>query len=98
VDPPHLDTFATALDGLAGDAAAAMTYLHKHLSYNYGDSGMFPTIANANNDTKEAVSSSLERLKDVVTKSAEELRKASKMYVATDDKEERRLDATYPSK
>lgn len=48
--------------------------------------------------TKTAVSGSLDRLADVVAKSAQELHKSAQMYRATDDNEERRLDATYPAK
>ncbi|MGW6446559.1 type VII secretion target [Lentzea sp. NPDC055074] len=98
VEPSSLDTFAAVLEGLAGDVTAAKDYLHKHLSYDYGDARMFANIANANNDTRSAVSGSLDRLADVVAKSAAELHKSAQMYRATDDKEERRLDATYPSK
>lgn len=94
-DPASLDTFATVLEGLGDDVTAAKEYLHKYLSYDYGDARMFANIANANNDTKSAVSSSLDRLSEVVVKSAQELRKSAQMYRTTDDAEERRLDATY---
>ncbi|MGI5505006.1 hypothetical protein [Lentzea sp. CA-135723] len=97
-EPSSLDTFAAVLEGLGGDVAAAKDYLHKHLSYDYGDARMFANIANANNDTKTAVNDSLARLADVVVKSAAELHKSARMYRNTDDNEERRLDATYPSK
>ncbi|MFC3891426.1 type VII secretion target [Lentzea rhizosphaerae] len=97
-DPSSLDTFATVLEGLSDDVASAKDYLHKHLSYDYGDARMFANIANANNDTKSAVSGSLDRLADVVAKSSQELRKSAQMYRGTDDNEERRLDATYSTK
>ena len=98
VDPSSLDTFAAVLEGLGDDVTAAKDYLHKHLSYDYGDARMFANIANANNDTKSAASGSLDRLADVVAKSAAELHKSAQMYRGTDDNEEQRLDATYPSK
>jgi hypothetical protein len=94
-NPASLDAFATVLEGLGDDVTAAKDYLHKHLSYDYGDARMFANIANASNDTKSAVSASLDRLADVVAKSAQELKKSAQMYRATDDAEERRLDATY---
>lgn len=52
-DPAILDAFATVLEGLGGDVKAARDYLHKYLSYDYGDARMFANIANANNDTVE---------------------------------------------
>lgn len=94
----RLDAFAGQLDKLAADVSAAKDYLHKHLSYDYGDARMFFTIASSNNDTKAAVSDSLARLAEVVTKSAGELRKSAQMYRVTDDAQEQRLDKTYPSK
>ncbi|MGW4208401.1 hypothetical protein ACWEIJ_10495 [Lentzea sp. NPDC004789] len=97
-DPSSLDAFAAVLEGLVDDTAAAKDYLHKHLSYDYGDARMFASIASASNDTKSAVSDSLDRLIEVVTKSAAELHKSAQMYRSTDDTEERRLDATCPSK
>ena len=97
-DPSSLDTFAAVLEALGDDVTVAKDYLHKHLSYDYGDARMFANIANANNDTKSAVSGSIERLAEVVAKSAVELHKSAQMYRGTDDNEERRLDATYPSK
>ncbi|HEX7305708.1 hypothetical protein [Lentzea sp.] len=96
-DPVSIDSFATVLEGLVADVTAAKGYLHKHLSYDYGDARMFANIANANNETKAAVSASLDRLADVVAKSAQELHNSARMYRATDDREERRLDATYPA-
>ncbi|WP_439661379.1 hypothetical protein ACSHWB_07695 [Lentzea sp. HUAS TT2] len=97
-EPSSLDTFATVLEGLVADVTAAKDYLHKHLSYDYGDARMFANIANANNDTKSAIAGSLDRLADVVAKSAAELHKSAQMYRTTDDNEERRLDAAYPTK
>lgn len=97
-NPPSLDAFATVLEGLGGDVKAARDYLHQHLSYDYGDARMFANIANANNDTKAAVSASLDRLADVVAKSAQELHKSAQMYRNTDDSQEQRLDATYSAK
>jgi hypothetical protein len=95
---PRLNTYADVLDGLAADVAAAHEYLNKHLSYDYGDARMFFTIASSNNDTKAAVTDSLTRLSEVVTKSAAELRKTAEMYKVTDDEQEKLLDKTYPSK
>ncbi|MQA85805.1 MAG: hypothetical protein GEV03_14590 [Streptosporangiales bacterium] len=93
--PEAIDAFANQVGGLEDDTGTAKNYVHQHLSIDYGDARMFFTVAQACNDVKDAVVSSLNRLGTICNASAQELHKSAKMYRTTDKEEAARLDKTY---
>jgi hypothetical protein len=92
-----LYAFADSLTALGGDAQAAVRYAENYLSIDGGASQLFFTASEATNEVMHAVSGSMAHLKQLAETSAGELRRSADTYRRTDDQEDARLDATYPS-
>ncbi|MCR6688604.1 hypothetical protein [Cellulomonas sp.] len=95
VDESTLESAATQLTTVARDQARATAYTDTHVNLHggLGDSGIFVNAISVLDTVREAVDSSLARLRELTDASAAELRATATTYRETDDATDTRLDA-----
>ncbi len=96
VEVAALKEAATDMTGLSHEVPAALTYADEHLVLSgLGDSGVFHNAIAALSQVRNALTSSLEHLREISAASADELRATVAHYRETDDASEAELDRLY---
>ncbi|RKS74950.1 excreted virulence factor EspC (type VII ESX diderm) [Actinomadura pelletieri DSM 43383] len=100
VEPAALESFAQAMDALAGDCEKAKSYVQSHQEVVADGRGIIFGLLYAVGVLRlgEQVQKNIERLDGLSSGSARELRKCAEVYRNTEKKVAERIDQTYPMK